>query len=353
MATDIFKSIFLKVDGLTDTYVSTSVSSVAHTIEPFVVTSMAIYIIFWGALNVMGRVQEPLMEFTMRIVKLAAIVGIALGSAEYHSLFVSTFQDSPAALASAFTMSSVNDMGSVLDKIFDHVLSISEIFWQAGNAINLGALLISVLVFLSGAALTAYAGFLIILSKIAIGLLLGLGPLFIVSLLFDSTQKFFESWIASLVNYGLVIVLAIATNTYLLSAFSEVAKKTSKLPDLGVQDLGPLFVLTAISILLMGQITSIAASLSGGVSLSSMGMGRVAGSMIKKLAGGALSKAASPVSKRLEWRKAARERHEIGRRERALQARNAGQFVRDEERNKERRRRSLEKIQAGAIKART
>ena len=48
-----------------------------------------------------------------------------------------------------------------------------------------------------------------------------LAPLFIAMLLFDSTKRFFEAWIAQLANYALVIILVASVANLMLHAVSQ------------------------------------------------------------------------------------------------------------------------------------
>ena len=47
-----------------------------------------------------------------------------------------------------------------------------------------------------------YTMFLLALSKIALSVLIALGPIFMALLLFETSKRFFESWIAQLATTG-------------------------------------------------------------------------------------------------------------------------------------------------------
>ena len=68
-------------------------------------------------------------------------------------------------------------------------------------------LVYGILLLLSTVALVAAGGAIIIVAKVVLGVLVALGPIFIASLLFDATRRFFERWVAMVVTYGLLIVL--------------------------------------------------------------------------------------------------------------------------------------------------
>jgi type IV secretion system protein VirB6 len=117
-----------------------------------------------------------------------------------------------------------------------------------------------------------YTLFLMALARVALALLLAIGPLFIVLLLFESTQRFFEAWIAQLVNYALVGVLAVLTASLMLTVVEAYATQTAALGAaiLTVDALDMLLV-AGLVLLLLRQVMPIAARLAGGVTLASFG----------------------------------------------------------------------------------
>ncbi|NMU82432.1 type IV secretion protein, partial [Vibrio parahaemolyticus] len=84
-----------------------------------------------------------------------------------------------------------------LDSLFSQVFEVSEAAWDMGGILdaNFGMYLIAIFVLAFGGVLTCVVAFLILLSKIMTTVLLAVGPLFIVMLLFNATQRFFESWL--------------------------------------------------------------------------------------------------------------------------------------------------------------
>jgi type IV secretion system protein VirB6 len=115
--------------------------------------------------------------------------------------------------------------------------------------------------------------FLIALSKIALTILLALGPLFICFRLFEGTRRLFDAWLMQLANYGFITVLTVLLGALLLSLLQSYATQTSALGSaIFTVDALDMLLVAVIVLLVLRQVMPIAAGLAGGGSLSSMGL---------------------------------------------------------------------------------
>lgn len=328
------------VDSRLVNFVSTKAQAVMTTIEPTFVMCMGLYVVMMGFLYMTGRVEEPLMEFVKRVAKMAFIGTAALQMGQYNALVVETFQKSPEALASAFTGSSGN-MADQLNTMFNQLCTVAWKLYDSAGLTDPGPALMAAMLILVGGAMIGYTLFLVVLSKLVTGILLALGPVFIISILFNATQRFFESWIAQLTNYGLVGVLTVAVNTFVSDAYASYLNSLAN-TEIELMMTVPVILMSIVCVLIMAQVTGIASGLAGGISLSSMGLGRMALRSVT----GAASKAADTASKatgldrlnpmkRIQQRAAARDRVETGRYEERYKAKNADKIAADGKRNKE------------------
>ena len=76
-------------------------------------------------------------------------------------------------------------------------------------------------ILISTVVMVAIGGANILVAKLVLGILVALGPIFIASLLFESTRRFFERWLAMVVTYALVLALFASFFTFLLSIFGH------------------------------------------------------------------------------------------------------------------------------------
>jgi len=246
---------------------------------------VGVYIALWGMAHFMGTIKEPLMDATKRFLKVFAIMILALKIGQYNDFFIYVFTKVPEDLTGAALQgfntgglgTGANDLKSNLDKLYDSIWNIGFMYWNKGSILGLDIMpyLVGLLVYILAIFIIAYATFLILLSKVALAVLLGIGPLFIMSLLFEATRKYFENWLGFLVNYALVMVLAVAISNLLMAVLMKLydnAYTEAQAKGIGLSDFGPVAITCIVGCLLYPQILGIASTLGGGVSLSSMGV---------------------------------------------------------------------------------
>jgi len=272
-------------------YAAEKSQAVATIIEPAVITGMSLVLLFQGYRQMTGQVEQPFSAFVDSTVKMAAVVAVALTTGHYNDLIVTTFQDSPAALASALSGTTTagsgtltGSTGAALDQVYEDCIAICFMFWDRPG-LNISGYITGFAVMLIGAVITVYAAFLVVLSKIMTGLALAVGPLFVASLLFNATKQYFSSFINVLVNYGLVGVLAVGANSLIIKIFKQTAADVANLGTAAkLASLGEMFIAGGIGILVLMQVRTIASSMAGGASMETFGMGRAAAKMTGRTA---------------------------------------------------------------------
>lgn len=253
-------------------YVGTNTAAVAGAIEPAAVTLATIYVMMWGFLSLTGRIQEPIWEGVKRIFTMALILGIGLRLWTYNATIVDTFFNAPGQLAAAIV--GAGSPVAIIDTIWDRGGTVAGFLWNKGGVLSgdVGFYIAGAVVWLIMGAVAVYALFLMALSKVALAVILALGPLFIVLLFFDATKRFFEAWIAQLANYALIAVLTSLVASLMLALVSSYATQTAALGAAIVTvDALNMILCAALVFLLMRQVMPIAAGLASGIALSSFG----------------------------------------------------------------------------------
>ncbi len=251
-------------------YIGNSTARVAIALEPAIITLSTIYLMGWGYLQLTGRTEETLATGIKRIVVLVIVLGVALDLWLYNTVIVDTFYVAPAQLAAAVIGSS--DPVDTIDAIWQRGGSVAEQLWDKGGVFSgeFGFYLAGAIVWLLIGMLCVYAMFLISLSSIASAVLLAIGPLFVAMLLFDSTRRYFEAWIAQLATYALISVLTVLVAALLLQIVESYAAQTAALGTaILTVDALDMMLISVLVFLLMRQIMPIAAGLAGGLALSS------------------------------------------------------------------------------------
>jgi type IV secretion system protein VirB6 len=251
-------------------FVSSKVELVAAEIQPAIVTCAAIYVMVWGWMHLQGMVEEPLMTGVKRVLVLIVILGVSLHLWSYNTLVVDTFFHAPDQLAASVV--GAPDTISMVDRVWDNGNRMAEQLLRKGSVLNS-----NFAYYLAGFAVYAvvgltcvYTAFLLALSKVAIAIIITLGPLFIGFLLFEPTKRFFEGWIAQLSNYALTTVLALMVAAFMMDIVTAYADNAVRLGSgITIAESARVCIACALVFLVMRQIPSIAAGLASGIALSS------------------------------------------------------------------------------------
>ncbi|MFO1503926.1 MAG: type IV secretion system protein [Steroidobacteraceae bacterium] len=302
-----FEEFNLWLSATLQTFISSNTALIANILEPAVVALGVLYVILWGYLQLAGKVEEPFLEGVKRLLTLAFILGISLQGWLYNEVIVDTMFRAPIQLASgiigaAGTPEAVSgDTVDIIDEIlFDGddaaslLLTKGEVFGE-----NIVYYFAAFAVYLAVGITAIYTMFLLALSKIALSVLIAMGPIFLAMLFFESTKRFFEAWMAQLSNYAFLTVLAVLVASLMLQIISTAAEAAVAAGD-GIEIAHALKVCiaSALTFLIMMQVPAMAQGLASGVALSSfgaisntlragMGMARGSGRRLKDFSRGA------------------------------------------------------------------
>uniref|UniRef100_UPI00402B7AE1 type IV secretion system protein n=1 Tax=Methylomonas sp. SPW-1 TaxID=3438877 RepID=UPI00402B7AE1 len=248
--------------------VSTITTDISTSLAPAAVTFATMYVMLWGYLHLRGAIEEPIMDGVRRIIQLAVILGVALHLWEYNAVLVDFFVDTPTALSDAIIGG--NSAMTAVDTVWQQGAGVAESLLNQGSLWdgNIGFYFAGFGVYLFVGLICVWVAYLYCLSLVAVGFLLAIGPLFVLGLMFETTKRFFESWMAQLSNYALIIVIAsvaakVLLNTLKIYAAAAAAKGAGILIAEGIQ----LCLACGFILLIMRQVPSIAASLASGVAL--------------------------------------------------------------------------------------
>ena len=260
------------LNALLTAYIGDNTARVAAALEPTVITLGTVYVMMWGYLMLMGRVEEPFVTGLKRILMLAVILGGALHLWLYNEVIVDSFFNAPSALA-ARVIGAYDSVGIVDQIIFSGDDTAALLIQKGGMWGGDFSYYIAGFAVYAIVGLTAiYTIFLLALSRIALSVLLTLGPLFIALLFFDTTKRFFEAWIAQLANYAFITILTVLVAALMMTLVSTAAHQAASAGG-GIQIAQAVRVCMAagLTFLVMRQVMPMAAGLASGLALSSFG----------------------------------------------------------------------------------
>ncbi len=240
---------------------------------------LTLYIGFIGYRLLIGRTPLRVGDLTMSALKIGAVLALATSWPTYQQLVFDTLFRGPEQLASGM-LDAVQPSGSLLrgdpfvglQTAYDELQASAAYFSQhavgtssplqggsAGASLALNASAMLMLLTSLGAVLAA---------KIALGLLLGLGPLFIAMLLFDATRGVFEGWMRASLAFALAPLMAILGLVVELTLIEPDLIRLAEMRGQGSIDLAPansvfllILIATGVSLALAVAVGVIATSL--------------------------------------------------------------------------------------------
>jgi type IV secretion system protein VirB6 len=207
-AVHIFEDAFSYMDSVTTKYMTDGAASVASSLQGVAYSLLALYMVLWGWSMMRGMIQEPVMDAVSRILRLTFIITFATNSVMYANELATFLYDWPPAMVGVISGTPTVSITQLLDQIAASGLDLASQAWQAASIANLGAYFVSIILFALTITITSITAFIIIGAKLALALLLTLGPLFILMMIFKPSEDYFSKWLASVFTSGITIVLA-------------------------------------------------------------------------------------------------------------------------------------------------
>ena len=276
----LFTPLFAELDRISTAFSRDVSSRVIVAITPVLGVGLTLWFVLWGVLVLRGAVDQPVREFLGKVVRTALIVSVALGTGLYQREIAEVIRTTPDELAAvvaggegrlSFSVDPLESGGgqaALIDRAAGQGLAKAEDAFEKGGLMTqqgiafytFGALLLLATVIMVGVG-----GALILVAKVMLALLAGLGPLFIAALLFDATKRFFDRWVAMIATYGLVVVTFAAVFTFLLAIFTNYMGGVELDGDMNVSyGIGGALLLTIVSVAILRELHHLAVGLGGG-----------------------------------------------------------------------------------------
>ncbi|BEV13143.1 type IV secretion system protein (plasmid) [Asticcacaulis sp. DW145] len=290
----IASEIETSVDALLNTYVTAKSAAVCGILTPVALTGVTLYIVIIGYAIMRGEAHDPLHTALWKFVKMAFVATAALSAGVYQGDILNAFYGIQEGLISALSTSTT--VGGVIDQFMVPYDDLSAAIGQEASTSmvpNLTLYLAMGIVVIAQVWLFAIGIGLYLMAKVALALVLALGPAFILCAMFPATQRYCENWIGQVINYVLLSVLVVAAFTMLTAFAQQFAQAV--LDNFGndsaiIKDCVALLIVSIALGVVMLNLNFIASSLAGGAAISTQGMGMAAaiagGAMLMRMMGG-------------------------------------------------------------------
>jgi type IV secretion system protein VirB6 len=263
-------------------YVMTAAVEIFKTLGGLTICLSTLYFTIYGFMIVAGSVQHSMNDFIKRALIITVVLGLAFAENMYQDKVVYLTNEFEKVLIATIpapvpnsepTQVTPDGVIAILDSTFTSgMLKASQaidLSTQNKDQTTLGMFYsefgCGVILAVSSMILPLYCAIYLFMAKIAMSLLLAIGPIFIVCSVFPPVKRYFDKWFSLLCTYVLTYVLMTVISYFVLSLFAAVVMEIT------ISEGATNFILVAIqtaviSIFLVAivfQVPSIASGLCG------------------------------------------------------------------------------------------
>lgn len=227
--------------------------------------ALVLYIVLYGYAIFRGAIAEPVVDFSIRSLKLVFIYAIAATPAYSAYVTAPLFSTLPDELAQAVTGGQASSVGAAFDEVLNYGGYLGARNFAAASIADPGPWIVGGVVMICGAVAAALGFGVTLLAKIALALLVALGPIFIALALFEATRRWFFGWLSQGVNYLVLFALALTLAQLTLDLVrSQWSNIEGQHPVVG----GVIFMaLCALAGFFFLQLPTLSTGIAGGASL--------------------------------------------------------------------------------------
>lgn len=275
---DIISALFQKVDSVAVSAVQQIYQSISSGLAPVFTVALTIYVAYWGYEMIYGRAPLTAGAFMWRIFRIGIIYTMAFNWGDFSSIVVDVLTKGADGVATAVCTAvggtscgtPETSISSTLSTLFTNALTAGKTVAASGGwGAAIGLSLLAIVLLIATIVFITIAVSLVLVGKIALFVLLGLGPLFIAMALFNFTSVLFTGWLRTCAQYAIVPVVVYAILGFLLTLMNSTISNLGTITDVssGMTVIAPFLILCGVGSLLLPLSLQIAASIAGGYAL--------------------------------------------------------------------------------------
>ncbi|MGJ0532749.1 type IV secretion system protein [Methylocystis sp.] len=226
MAIQVFDEFLKEFEQPITQFVSNAVQNVSSYVDAPLRVAVMLYVVIYGIAVMRGAIQEPILDFAWRSIRIVAVILLATNATSYQQYVTGLFFESlPKEISNAIAGGLDMKSGQPFDQLLNKGVEVAtQIYEQAGITNVAPALIAAILL-----VFTAVSGFLqfaiMLYAKVGLALVLALGPIFIALMLFEATRTFGEAWTRQLANFVVLHVLVVALIGLMLTTVGHFVDK--------------------------------------------------------------------------------------------------------------------------------
>lgn len=298
MATEsgIFEWIAGSMDQTLATFISVTSANVIHEFAASIIGFGSLYFVMLGYMMILGKVENTWSSFLKNCGKFLLISALAMSAETYMSWVVEALRGLETGVTAAFSATgseSSTNVFQVIDKAISDGFQVgADMLSKMGKRdwyelpMMVFDMLNALIIYIATLLIAVPAGAMIVVAKAMLSIMLGIGPIFILMLLFGQfTSKWFDSWFGQVITYILQIALVSTVLSFGIKFFSSlVAEVLANPSDYPISTMLEILIVTVVVFYMLQTANQVAGTLAGGISS--------AGLTLRGIASGA----ASPVT---------------------------------------------------------
>lgn len=238
---------------------------------PALTILLGLFIAFFAIALMLGRTNLSVRSLVPRILTLGLVITFATSWVAYQSVVWNLAIAAPDYLASVLTGAQGSATTTFADKIDVVFLAVQQATEAAGGQANgqnaaeitafspQGILWLGALLFLLGTV------GVLVTARIALALLIALGPIFVVMALFNSTRGLFTGWLKGVVMLGLTPLLAVLGGGVMLELAVPILSSLNQVPgQIDARAAMAFFLIGAVHVALMVMVLKVTGTMVAG-----------------------------------------------------------------------------------------
>jgi type IV secretion system protein VirB6 len=217
----IFQPAYGFVDDKLGVFLNERASAAIAVVSGPMRAALVLYVLLYGFAILRGSISEPIMDFAIRSLKLALIYMLATTTAYSSWVTDPLFNVLPNTLTQAISGGGTPDVGAAFDQFFNRAAYLADKIAARATPIDFGPWILAAVVYLIGALAAALGFGVVLVAKVALALLVALGPIFVACALFEATRRYFFGWLSQAVNYLVLFALIITVFQLILSLVGD------------------------------------------------------------------------------------------------------------------------------------
>lgn len=271
------ESVIQATDTATRAYVQNVWQEFDEQATPLILAVASIALVTVGYLMLTGRLRASSPEFVGKLVRWAFIFVLLLNMPGVFAVSYDLVTAVPDGVA-RFLLAQAPGGGLTEAQVIGRIETImqagmegAEAIWASAGYLDLSSHIVAGLLLVTALLLAIVAMTLLMLSNLAVGILLAVGPFFLMLRLLDVGKGLFEGWLRQLLTFALVplfVYSLIALNFTIFTEAQDQLTTATTLNQLTLTQVVPYVLVGIANLLLLTQVLSWAGGVGGGIALA-------------------------------------------------------------------------------------